>query len=153
MPKVYPKEKIIVSACLLGQYCRYDGQTKYDKELLKWLEDKEVVAFCPEEPLFGTPRPAISVVMDRGTPHLIRSNDQEDVSALILDETQRFIDKNPDVKYAILKSKSPSCGLGTTPIYDSNCSEIAKGDGFAASLMKKHSYIIRDEKNYKDLKE
>ena len=153
MLKVYPKDKIIVSACLLGEYCRYDGQTKYDKELLKWLDDKEVIPFCPEDPLFGTPRPAISVVQDSDAFRLIRSSDHADIGQLIINETQRFIDKNPTVKWAVLKSKSPSCGFNTTPIYDKNGVEIAKGDGFAASLMKKHSYIIRNEINYKDIKE
>ena len=153
MPKVYQKEKIIVSACLLGEYCRYDGQTKYDTELLAWLKDYDVIAFCPEDPLFGTPRPAISVVKDEDVFRLIRSSDKEDVSQLVMDETQRFIDKYPEVTDAILKSKSPSCGCETTPIYDKDNHEIEKGDGFAASLMKKHCYTIRNEKNYKDMKE
>lgn len=153
MSKVYLKDKIVVSACLLGHHCRYNGETKYDTELLKWLEEKEVIAFCPEDPLFGTPRAAISVVKDKDTLHLIRSSDKLDVGQLILNETQKFIDENPTVKWAVLKSKSPSCGYKTTPVYDTNGAEIARGNGFAASLMKKHSYIIHDEKNYKDIKE
>lgn len=148
MPKVYQKEKIIVSACLLGEYCRYDGQTKIDRELIKWLEDKEVIPFCPENPLFGTPRPAIFIRKTANGYKLIRSSDEVDVTKAVLTQTEQFMSEHKGVKSAILKSKSPSCGYQTTPIYNEDGIEIAKGNGVAASLMKKNLYTIRDEKNY-----
>ena len=151
MPKVYQKEKIIVSACLLGENCRYNAETKYDGELIRWLEDKEVIAFCPEDPVFGTPRAPISVVNENGVMRLKRCSDGADVTTFIVDETKRFMALHKDVKNAILKSKSPSCGCQTTPIYCSENMDIGLGDGISASLMKKNSYTIRDEKNYKTI--
>ena len=118
---------------------------------MSWLEDYEVIAFCPEDPVFGTPRAAISLIQEDGITTLRRSSDGADVTTLIVDETKRFMHAHKEVKYAILKSKSPSCGCQTTPIYNSENVEIGLGDGVSASLMKKNSYTIRDEKNYKTI--
>ncbi len=150
MKKLYPKEKVIVSACLLGEFCRYDGQTKKDEELLKWLEDKEVIPFCPEAPALGTPRPRINMVLLSNRYALFRENDGHEVTQAILDETQKCIGSHPDTDYLILKSKSPSCGCGTTPIFDVSGKEIKKGDGLAVMAMKKLFTKIYDENNYKE---
>ena len=55
-------KKAIVSACLLGEYCRYDGKTKKDNTVVQALKDYEIIPFCPEAPLFGTPRERINVM-------------------------------------------------------------------------------------------
>lgn len=152
MSQLYPKEKIIVSACLLGVACRYDGQSKENRDLKAWLEDKELIAFCPEAPSLGTPRPPITVVRELEEDRLIRSSDGVDVTQVIVDETQKIMKEYPEVKQAILKSKSPSCGCQTTPIFNTNNEQISWGDGLAASLMKKSSYTIRDENSYIEIK-
>ena len=56
------KKKVIISACLLGHTCRYDGNTKQTTEVVDAFEGYEIIPFCPEAPLFGTPRERISVV-------------------------------------------------------------------------------------------
>ncbi len=150
MNALYLKEKIIVSACLLGEFCRYDGQTKEDSALKIWLEDKEVIPFCPEDPVLGTPREAITVVQTEDGFRLQSVHHQKDVTDAIKEETLRVLASNQGVNQAILKSKSPSCGCGTTPIYNQSGVQIGLGDGLAATLLKKNSYTIRDENNYKD---
>lgn len=42
------KEKILVSACLLGQNCRYDGKSKKDNKVIEYLKDKDFIPVCPE---------------------------------------------------------------------------------------------------------
>ncbi len=143
-------KRVIVSACLLGHYCRYDGQTKEDRVLKKWLEDKEVIPFCPEAPLFGTPRPRINLIEQNRTIKVIRENDNADVTRLLLDETLRFYKEVSDIDRIILKSKSPSCGLGTTPYYDSKMHPLGFTDGISAKTFKEifPSVPISDEDHY-----
>ena len=132
------KPKVIVSACLLGEYCRYDGKTKRYEGIEQLLEGYEIIPFCPEAPLFGTPRERINVVEINGKKHIVTDETNVDVTQKLQEEIERFIVKYPKADRIILKSKSPSCGLGTTPILDQNKDEISKGNGLAADLFLKH---------------
>jgi len=142
------KKRAIVSACLLGEYCRYDGKTKEDALVLEHLQGYEVIPFCPEAPLFGTPRERINVVEKKGTKHIITDKSEIDVTQKLEDEIEEFINKHPEVDLIILKSKSPSCGLGTTPILDEKREIVGYGNGIAADLFLKHykSSKIIDER-------
>lgn len=142
------KKKAIVSACLLGERCRYDGKTKYHDSLIEFLKDYEVIPFCPEAPLFGTPRERINVVGNN-----IITDSGEDVTVRLKDEINTFInyhDSLSEEDIIILKSKSPSCGLGTTPILNENGDVVKKGDGIAAKIFKQYynNNNIYDENNF-----
>ena len=141
MPK-----KVLISACLLGEFCRYDGKTKKDTLLLEKLKDYTLVPFCPEAPSLGTPRERISVVKDKEVFKLLVDNTKKDVTNLIINETK----KQPldTIAFAILKSKSPSCGDGTTPIYDKNKEFLYYGDGLACAYLKSHNIKIYDENSF-----
>jgi len=130
------KEKVIVSACLLGEACRYDGCSKKEDGVIAFLADKEVVPFCPEAPVLGTPRGRISVVAteDHGL-RVKKDADGTDVTDLLIGQTEALIKAYPDAQKIILKSKSPSCGIGTAPILDEAGNEIGKGNGVAADLL------------------
>ena len=132
------KKKAIVSACLLGEYCRYDGKTKKCEGIEQLLEGYEIIPFCPEAPIFGTPRERINVVMINGKKHIVTDETNVDVTKKLKGEIERFIASHPNADRIILKSKSPSCGLGTTPILDEHKKVIAKGNGLAADLFLKH---------------
>ena len=132
------KPKAIVSACLLGEYCRYDGKTKKCEGIETLLEEYEIIPFCPEAPLFGTPRERINVVMIDGKKHIVTDETNVDVTEKLKNEIERFIVEHPNADRIILKSKSPSCGLGTTLILDENKEVIAKGNGLAADLFLQH---------------
>ena len=110
------KKKAIISACLLGYRCRYDGCTKRGTEVIDAFSDYEVIPFCPEAPLFGTPRERISVVNVGGKERIITDKTNRDVTKLLEDEINLFIKKHPTADKIILKAKSPSCGMGTTPV-------------------------------------
>ena len=141
------KKQVIISACLLGENCRYDGKTKINNEILKKYKEYEIIPFCPESPVFGTPRQRISVVQIDGENRIITDNTNEDVTQRLEDEISSFIAKFSHIKEIVLKSKSPSCGLGTTPILDKNRNYLKLGNGIAAEiLLKKFPYAnIIDE--------
>ena len=144
---------MIVSACLLGEYCRYDGKTKQDTELLQALRDYEIIPFCPEDPLFGTPRERIHVMELDGKRRIITDETNKDVTQLLEEEVRSFVQKNPYADKIILKSKSPSCGFGTTPIVDTNKVQIKQGNGIACEIFLKHyGEVIEDEISFLALK-
>ncbi len=128
-------KKAIISSCLLGEICRYDGKTKQVYEVIDAFSEYEIIPFCPEAPLFGTPRERISVIRINGENTIVTDETQEDVTKKLENEINRFIEKNPHADAIILKSKSPSCGLGTTPILNEQKELIKYGDGIAAQIL------------------
>jgi uncharacterized protein YbbK (DUF523 family) len=109
-------EKILVSACLLGEPVRYNGgpATSTDPLLFRWLKEGRVVSFCPEVAGgLGTPRPRaerqeLRVVTETGA----------DVTAAFARgaELARETARQHNIRVAILKDGSPSCG--SSYIYD-----------------------------------
>jgi len=144
------KKKVIVSACILGEYCRYDGKTKKINMVTEALKEYEIISFCPEAPLFGTPRERINVMQIKGENRIITEEINRDVTALLREEIHAFIQQHPEVERIILKSKSPSCGYGTTPILNAKKEIIKIGNGIAAELIHKHykDVSIEDELNF-----
>ncbi len=126
----------VVSSCLLGEFCRYDGKTKEDNRVKEFLKDYKVIPFCPEAPLFGIPRERIDIIQGR----VITSQTKKDVTKLIEEWTKKFIQTLPKkVDIIILKSKSPSCGLSSTPIWNENKEKVLRyGDGIAAGVFKQY---------------
>ena len=141
------KTKVIISACLLGHLCRYDGKTKQSVEILNHFKEYEIIPFCPEAPLFGTPRERISVINIDGKNRIITDETNKDVTKLLEDEINSFIKLHPKADKIILKSKSPSCGLGTTPILNEQKIQVSLGNGIAADIfLREYSNIaIIDE--------
>jgi len=144
------KKKAIVSACILGEMCRYDGQTKEINAVIEALDDYEIIPFCPEAPLFGTPRERINVVEVESENRIITDETNIDVTERLENEINTFIELHPDVDRVVLKSKSPSCGYGTTPILDFQKEVIKLGNGIAATLIEKHfkKLTIEDETTF-----
>ena len=127
-------KKVIISACLLGENCRYDAKTKESKQIIEKYKGHEIIPFCPEAPLFGTPRQRISVVQIAGENRIITDETNEDVTVKLQDEINSFIENNQKVDAIVLKSKSPSCGLGTTPILNEKREVIEFKNGIAADI-------------------
>ena len=144
------KKKAIISACLLGHTCRYDGKTKKVTEIVDAFKDYEIISFCPEAPLFGTPRQRISVVNVDGKNRIITDETNEDVTLALEDEINSFISKNQDFQTIVLKSKSPSCGFCTTPVLDTDKNIIKYANGIASDifLQKFPNIKIYDENNF-----
>lgn len=132
------RKKVVISACLLGEYCRYDGKTKSDNDVIEKFKDHEIVAFCPEAPLFGTPRERINVVLLDSQKRIITDKTNVDVTDRLRDEIEGFVEKNLDADTIVLKSKSPSCGIGTTPLLDKEKNILKYDNGLAADIFLKN---------------
>ncbi len=139
-------KKVIVSACLLGEYCRYDGASKPALHVMEAFKDYEIIPFCPEAPVLGTPRERISVIeMASGALHVKGDESGRDVTQHLKFEILRFLKTHSDVDEAVLKSKSPSCGLGTTPILDSRREPLRLGNGIAAQMFLDRGLHVKSE--------
>ncbi|WP_457749449.1 DUF523 domain-containing protein [Sulfurimonas sp.] len=144
------KKKVIVSACLLGECCRYDGKTKEIRSVIEALKEYEIIPFCPEAPLFGTPRERINVVEINGKNRIVTEETNKDVTQLLEDEIDAFVEKHPEADAIILKSKSPSCGHKTTAVLNEKKEIIFYGDGIATQIFKKKykGISIQDENDF-----
>ncbi|MEA2111305.1 MAG: DUF523 domain-containing protein [Campylobacterota bacterium] len=129
---------MVISACLLGEICRYDGCAKKDPKIPELYRDWEIVPFCPEATVLGTPRERISVVFKNREYRVIGDESGRDVTEILHQETQKLIDAHPDLDKIILKSKSPSCGIGTTPILKQNKELLCYDNGIAAQMLIEH---------------
>ena len=133
------KEKILVSACLLGVNCKYDGGNNYSKEVDEFLKDYEIIPICPEI-MGGLPTPRVP--SERLGDKVI-SKDGVDVTKQYLKGANEclFLAKKYNVKKALLKLKSPSCGLGK--IYDGTFSRnLIEGNGVTADLFLKNGIEV-----------
>ena len=140
---------IIVSACLAGVKCRYDGNDNLVPEIKELVFSGKAIALCPEE-LGGlsTPRTPCEIVK-KDDQLLIVSKDQIDCTKEFRLGAEKVaeIAKILDCKVAILKANSPSCGYGM--IYDGTFSgNKVKGSGLTAKLLHKNGIQIKNEENY-----
>ncbi len=147
MPK-----KVAISACLLGENCRYDGTTKEDNGVIEVFKEDEIIPFCPEAPVLGTPRERISVIFKNKQYRLIGDESGNDYTQAIEEQVDLLIQKHPDLELIVLKSKSPSCGLGTTPVLNEKRDILVFDDGIAVQRLKEKYPNIRivDESNIKE---
>ena len=141
--------KILVSACLLGVNCRYDGSNNRDENAIKRHQTDELVPVCPEEAGgLSTPRPPVEIVGGDGNDVLdgkakVMTTDGEDKTEEFLKGAQQALElaQSQGATLVILKSKSPSCGCGT--IYDGSFSgTLISGDGVTTALLKRHGIEV-----------
>lgn len=125
-------ENILISSCLLGVGCRYDGKNKENPEVLRLRERYNLIPFCPE--IYGglpTPRVPSERIGDR-----VMMQDGRDVTANYrkgAEEALRLC-RIYGIKTALLKERSPSCGKGE--IYDGTFSgTLTERDGVTAELL------------------
>ena len=129
---------VAVSACLLGEPIRYDKTGQKDKFIVEKLgKYATFLPFCPEHLAFGTPRQTIRINDNDGIKNIITVFSKVDVTDAInhamQSEKQKLI--NADICGIILKSKSPSCGLGSTKYYSNDMAQ-GKKDGLFALTCK-----------------
>lgn len=117
------------------------------------FKDYEIIPFCPEAPVLGTPRERISVIFKNKQYKLIGDESGNDYTQAIEEQVDLLIQKHPDLKLIVLKSKSPSCGLGTTPILNEKRDILVFDDGIAVQRLKDKYPNIRivDESNIKEI--
>ena len=143
-------EHLLISACLLGAQCRYDGQSKPVLEMVALSEQFDLVPLCPEQ-LGGlpTPRTPAERIEDR-----VMTKDGRDVTAEYRHGAEQALHlaRLCGCKIALLKERSPSCGSGT--IYDGTFSGgLTAGDGVTAALLRENGIAVYGESEIERLLE
>jgi len=120
------KKTIAISACLLGKPCRYDATDNKNNELLIKLKGHRLIAFCPEDALFGSPRSTIDLIHTENGICAICNDSALDLSAPILDYATHFFNTYSQVDLCIGKDRSPSCGVCSSKLYDEEKNLLSK---------------------------
>lgn len=130
---------IIVSACLLGIKCRYDGESRFDKELLSLMPDTVFIPVCPEQ-LGGLPTPRFPAQINNGSGFDVLNGQAQVINTNDDDVTENFLKGAEEVKKivqlmkidtAIMKENSPSCGV----LYIKRDDIIINGMGVTSALL------------------
>lgn len=137
---------IIISACLAGEKCRYDGKSCPNEKVVEFISRHKVILICPEC-LGGLP--------NLRSPSEIKGD--KVISKEGFDRTEEFrkgalkaleIAQKNECRLAILKSKSPSCGIGK--IYDGSFSgTLTCGNGITAQMFLDHGIEVIDENMFR----
>ncbi len=133
---------IIVSACLAGLRCRYDGASKPCAAVMRLVAEGKAIPVCPEQ-LGGLPTPRVPAEMRGGK---VINREGVDVSAQFSRGAEEALKlaKLAGATTAILKARSPSCGSGE--IYDGTFTgTLLSGDGVFAALCKANGIEIKTE--------
>lgn len=136
--------KILVSACLLGENCKYNGGNNLSPAVLKFLEGHEVIPVCPEvEAGMGCPRIPVEIVNGVLTD---KNGNNVDAPMRATIEKRLAELKAQDIDCAILKSRSPTCGV--KQIYDGTFSgTLIDGSGLFAQALKDAGYRVIDSED------
>lgn len=133
--------KIMVSACLLGENCKYSGGNNRHEKVLAFIEGHEVIPICPE--VMGgllTPRPPAEIV---GGTVINKDGVSVDKEYRLGAENALKIAKREQIDLAILQSRSPSCGV--KQIYDGTFSGTKiSGQGVTARLLAENGFRVLD---------
>jgi uncharacterized protein YbbK (DUF523 family) len=139
------KPSVGVSQCLLGHSVRYDGDSKPHTIVIEQLDELfELVPVCPEvEAGLGVPRPPVQLTGSIEQPSMTGRDDPErDVTELM----QAYCSTRPvelkELSGFVFKSRSPSCGLYSTPVFiDSNCITESSRGLFARAMTSRYTQL------------
>lgn len=135
-------KKILISACLVGDKCRYDGKSSYSPLVKELLEKYELVPFCPEcEGGLKTPR-----IPSERKKDLVINKEGKDNTRFFISGAEKALNicKYLDITIAILKEHSPSCGVHEIYSGDFN-NKLVKGQGLTAELLTKNNIRVISE--------
>ena len=142
----------LISACLCGVNCKYNGLNNYNEICDKLLASGKAILVCPEQ-LGGLPTPRIPSEIIGESSNILNDNNGSVIDENGNDVTPQFVKgaketlqiaKKLNIKKAILKDGSPSCGVNY--IYDGNFNGTKiKGMGLTAQLLKESSIDIISE--------
>lgn len=139
-------ESLLVSACLLGENCKYSGGSNYDQRIADYIEGLKgrvrVMAVCPEV-MGGLKTPRTPAEIREG--RVITAKGQDVTKAYETGALKTLACAGAGgCRYAVLKERSPSCGCGE--IYDGTFTHtLIPGDGVTAALLKKNGILVLGE--------
>lgn len=145
-------KKVAISACLLGEKCRYDASDNKDTALLEKLQGIELIPFCPEDHAFGTPRPTMDLVVTEKGIRALSNVSGEDLSTPIIQYAAAFFDKHKALDLFIGKDRSPSCGVCSARLYDEAKNLLSSNEaGLMANEAKKRNINCVDAEDFREL--
>ncbi len=143
----------LVSACLAGINCKYSGENNYDEKVVKLVRNNKATLICPEQ-LGGLKTPRATAEILNGTGEDVLDGKAKVITSENEDVTQEFIKgaeetlkiaKLLNIKKAVTKSQSPSCGC--QKIYDGSFSKkLVDGDGVTVALLKRNGIEVITDK-------
>ncbi len=139
---------LLISACLMGIKCRYDGKQKKIPELDRLMESYVLIPVCPEV-LGGLPTPRVP---SERRDEAVVTRDGRDVTENYRQGARESlrICQMTHTDCALLKERSPSCGFGS--IYDGTFTgTLCPGDGVCAALLKQHGVRVYGESQVTEL--
>lgn len=143
-------QSVLVSACLQGVPCRFDGRGKASADMAEAIGDRRPVSFCPEVAAgLPTPRRPAEIVGGDGHDVLdgrarVVDDTGHDVTEAFLDGAGRALEaaRRTGCTEALLMARSPSCGRGT--VHDGTfAGRLREGDGVTAALLERHGITVR----------
>ena len=142
------KKKLLISACLLGRNCKYNGGNNLHPLVERLGEKYDLVPICPETwGGLAAPRPPAERIGDR-----ILDREGRDVTDAFQRGAQRALEtaRKNGCRRAVLKERSPSCGAGR--IYDGTFTgTTVPGDGVAAALLRAEGLVLYGESEIEKL--
>ena len=140
--------KILVSACLLGVNCKYNGGNNFCQAVADFVKDKEVLPVCPEVMAgMGCPRTPIEIVNG-----VLVDRNGDSVDAAMRDAVMKAMEqiRTEEISCAILQSRSPTCGVNQ--IYDGTFSgKLIPGSGIFAQALRESGYRVVDAEDLKEI--
>lgn len=140
--------KIIVSACLLGENCKYNGGNNYDPKVAAFVRGREVIRVCPEALAgMGIPRTPMEIVGG-----ILTTADGKVVDTQVRRAVAQILDqiRDEDIECAILQSRSPTCGVHQ--VYDGTFSKkLVDGAGVLAQALKDAGYRVVDREDLEEM--
>ena len=133
--------KVLVSGCLLGENCKYNGGNNYNPRVVEFLKGKEVISICPEIMAgMGCPRNPIEIVDG-----VLTDCHGKNVDSLIRKSVMEIMERirDEEIQCAILQSRSPTCGVNQ--VYDGTFSgKLIPGSGVFAKSLMDAGYLVID---------
>jgi len=145
-------KKIAISACLLGEPCRYDATDNKNSILLEALQGEILIPFCPEDFAFGSPRPTMDLISTSTGNKAISNGTGEDLSLPVIDYANTFFHKHLDIDLVIGKDRSPSCGVCSAKLYDRKKNLLSTTEaGLMIREAKKRNILCIDAEKYGEI--
>lgn len=138
--------KVLVSSCVLGRNCKYNGKNNFNPKVIEFLKGKEVIEICPEL-LAKMPIPRLSAEIVNGIVMDIEGNN---MNTAYHTATQLALKAIEEIEFdmVILQSRSPTCGVNQ--IYDGSFTgKLIKGTGLFAEALIKAGYNVMDAEDFK----
>lgn len=137
--------KVLVSSCVMGKNCKYNGGNNYNPKVMEFLKDKDVIEICPEL-LANLPIPRPSAELVDGVVMSINGENVDKEYRHAVEISMKEIE-HMDIDLVILQSRSPTCGVNQ--VYDGSFTgKLVKGQGLFAQALIKAGYKIVDSEDF-----